>query len=161
MNVKRGGYSLTEMLVIIVLLVVLMTLTVRPMRTMISEIPRSARICQTLNGTQKALAQLKKDIEESIQITSFNDGVLTIEHSSQTINYTFADGKILRNPAMNDPDGQYVWQLPFQKMDAKLWRDNGTPYGFELNTWNQQNVLGTEQIRFNQTVVFFRKGKQQ
>ena len=61
MNIKHRAYALTEILVIIVIIVVLMTLSVRPMRTMISEIPRSARVCQSLNATTAALGQIQDD----------------------------------------------------------------------------------------------------
>ncbi len=65
MNTKHRAYALTEMLVIIVVLTVLMGLSIRPMRTLISEIPRSARVCQTLNTTTKVLEQLKNDITQA------------------------------------------------------------------------------------------------
>ena len=157
---KRCGYTLTEMLVIIVVLVVFMTLSVQPFRTMISEIPRSARVCQTLNGTQKFLGQLRKDVEQSDRIVSLNNSVLELEQGGKTINYMFSDGKIIRNPAMNDLDQNYIWQFPHLNTDTDLWTKNGVPYAVELTTWNQQMMLGKEIIRFKQTTVFFRKGEQ-
>ena len=160
MNTKHRAYALTEMLMIIAVLAVVMTLIVRPFRTMISEIPRSARVCQTLDGTTKALEQLKKDIEQSTEITQPNDATLTLKHDDGPVSYTFSDGQITRRPAMNDSDTEYTWQFPYLKTEANLWSKNDQPYAIELTTWNQQKTLGREQIHFKQTTVFFKKGKQ-
>ncbi|MEN8128105.1 MAG: hypothetical protein ABFR90_09915 [Planctomycetota bacterium] len=160
MNTKHRAYALTEILVIIVMLVVLMSLSVRPLRALVSEIPRSARVCQALNGTTKALRQLRNDIEQSVRIGDFKDGALTLEHNDGPIRYSFADGQITRRPAMNDPSAEYTWQIPDLKIEAKLWSRNDQPYAVELTTWNQQKTSGREQISFKQTTVFFQKGKQ-
>ena len=76
MKTKRRAYALTEMLVIIVMVAVLMGLFVRPFRTMISEIPRSARVCQTLNGTMKALAASI----QAVSVTWVRDTKLPFPH---------------------------------------------------------------------------------
>lgn len=160
MNTKYRAYALTEMLVIIVMVAVLMSLTVRPLRTLVSEIPRSARVCQTLNGTTKALDQLRNDVEQTIRITGLKNGVLTLEHPDGPVRYSFADGQITRRPALNDSGTEYTWQLPHLKTEVKLWDQNDQAYAVELTTWSQQKVLDRDEARFKQTVVFFRKGKQ-
>jgi len=160
MNTKHRAYALTEMLVIIVMIVVLMALSVRPMRTLISEFPRSARVCQTLNTATKALNQLRDDIERAGRIAGLTGGVLTLEQPDGTVRYTLADGQITRRPAMNNSDTEYIWQLPHLKTEAKLWSDSEQPYAVELTTWNQQKDLARDNVRFKQTVVFFRKGQQ-
>ena len=160
MNIKHRAYALTEMLVIIVVLVVLMSLSVRPMRTLISEIPRSARVCQTLNGTTQALEQLKNDIEQATRIRGLKDGVLTLEQNDGPVRYTLADGQITRRPGLHRSDAEFTWHLPDVRIETNLWNRNNQPYAFELTTWNQQTVLGREQARFKQTVVFFKKGQQ-
>ena len=160
MNTKHRAYALTEMLVIIVILIVLISLTVKPLRMMISEIPRSARVCQTLNGTTKALGQLRNDIEGAIRIAGLAGGVLTLEQPGGIVRYTLADGQITRRPAMNDAGTETTWHLPHLKTETKLWSDNEQSYAVELTTWNQQKNLGRDNARFRQTSVFFRKGQQ-
>lgn len=160
MNTKRRAYSLIEMLVIIAALAVLMALSVRPTRILISEIPRSARTCQTLNTTQKALAQLKKDIERSGRIVTLHDNILTLENNDGTITtYHLTDGTITRQPGLNPQDAEYIWQLPNVRITAELWSQNNRPYAVELTTWSQQTVLDQEQKRFKQSMVFFQKDK--
>ena len=160
MNTKHRAYALTEMLVIIVMVGVLMSLTVRPLRTMLSDIPRSARACQVLNATAKALDQLRNDIEQANRITGLNNGVLTLEHPDGPVRYFFADEEITRRPAMNDSGTEYTWQLPNLKTETNLWSQDNQAYAVELTTWSQQKVLDRDDIRFKQTTVFFQKGQQ-
>ena len=79
MKTKHRAYALTEMLVIIAAIVVLMALSARPLRTLISEIPRSARACQSFNTTSSFLKQLKKDVEISTRIVKLDNGILELE----------------------------------------------------------------------------------
>ncbi|MHC4231048.1 MAG: hypothetical protein ACYTEM_01045 [Planctomycetota bacterium] len=159
MKIKRRAYALTEMLVIIVMIIVLMGLSVRPMRTLVSEIPHSARVCQTLNRSMKALDQLRNDIERSNRIAGLAGGVLTLEQPGGMVRYTLSDGHIARRPAMNDAGAEYIWQLPHLKTETRLWSQSDRPYAVELTTWNQQQDPDREQISFKQTVVFFKKAQ--
>ena len=159
MNTKHRAYALTEMLVIIVMVAVLMGLSVRPFRTMISEIPRSARVCQAMNSVTKALEQLKNDIERADRITDFKDGILTLEQDDGSVSYSFADGQITRRPAMNDSDTECIWQIPYLKTEARLWNRNDQPYAIELTTWIQQKGFGNDPVRFKQSTVFFKKAQ--
>jgi hypothetical protein len=159
MNIKHRAYALTEMLVIITALMVLISLSVKPLRTFMSEIPRSARVCQSLNATQKALKQVKKDIEQSTQIVTLQDDTLILEYSDTQITYILTDGTITRRPGLNPQDDEYTWQLPNIRLTADLWSQNNKPNALELMTWNQQTVLGKEQKQFKQSMVFFQKDK--
>ena len=158
MKTKHRAYALTEILVIIVMVMVLITLSVRPLRTLISEIPRSARTCQSLNATTAALKQIKDDIETSIQITELDKRTLVLKHAAESVTYTIADGRMTRRPGLNPSEPEYTWQLPDVKITTTVWNRNNQPYAVELTTSNQQNVLGKDQSRFTQTVVFFKKG---
>lgn len=161
MKTKRRAYALTEMLVIIVMIVVLISLSVRPLRTLISEIPRSAHTCRSLNATTTVLKQIKDDIETSMQITELDNGTLVLKHAAESVTYRIADGRMTRRPGLNPSEAEYTWQLPDVKITTTLWRQNNQPYAVELTTSNQQNVLGKEQKNFTQTVVFFKKGESQ
>lgn len=161
MNFNRRAYSLTEILVIIVILATLITLSVRPLRTMTLEIPRSVGACQTLNITTNVLDLLQSDIEQAERIVDFRDSVLTLEHNDGLVRYSFADQQITRHPAMNDSGAEYTWQFACLKSQIHLWSQNNQPYAVELTTWNQQNAMDSQQVRFKQIRVFFRKGSRQ
>ena len=159
MTTKHYGYALTEILVIIAALVVLMTLIARPFRIMMSEIPRSAKIYQTQTTTTKVMKQLKDDIEKSRRIVDLQDNLLTLEHQDGRIRYTFSDGQISRQTSDNNPES--TWILPHVKVDTQLWKNNDTPYAIQITTWNQQTVLGRQQIRLKQSFMYFQKGLNQ
>ena len=161
MNTKHRAYALTEMIVIIAMVVAVMALSIRPLRKMISEIPRSARACQTLNKTTQALKQIKQDVERSTQIIALTDNTLTLEHPDGTVTYTLSKGQITRRPGLHPQDDQFIWQLPNVVIETNLWKQNGTPCAVELTTYNQQIVLGREQTSFKQSAVFFQKGGRQ
>ena len=156
MTTKHHGYALTEMLVIIAALVVLMALSARPLRMMMTEIPRSGKIYQTQNTTTKVMKQLKDDIEKSRRIVDLQDNLLTLEHQDGRIRYTFSDGQISRRAFGNDSES--TWILPHVKVNTQLWKNNDTPYAVEITTWNQQTGTGRRQIRLKQSFVYFQKG---
>ncbi len=159
MTTKHRAYALTEMLIIIAALVLLMALSVKPFRMMMTEIPRSAKIYQTQNTTTKVMKQLKDDIEKSRRIVDLQDNLLTLEHQDGRIRYTFSNGQISRQTADNNPES--TWILPHVKVDTQLWKNNDTPYAVQITTWNQQTVLGRQQIRLKQSFVYFQKGLNQ
>lgn len=161
MNTKYHAYALTEMLIIIAMIVVVMALSVRPLRNMLSEIPRSARACQTLNTTTQALKQIKQDVEQSSQIIDLTDNTLILEQPDGTVTYTFTAGQITRRPGLQPQDDHFTWQLPNVLIETNLWQQNGTPYAVELATYNQQIVLGRKQTCFKQSTVFFQKEERQ
>lgn len=161
MNTKHCGYALTEMLVIIAVIVVLMALSVRPLHTLLSEIPRSAGDCQSLNNTTSALKQIKQDIERSTQIIGLDNGSLILEQPEGAVTYTLTAGHITRRPGLHEKEAAYVWQLPDIIIEADLWEQDSKPYAVELITFNQQEVLGRRQKHFKQSTVFFQKGAQQ
>ena len=161
MNRSRHGYALIEMLVIAAVIVILTALSVKPLRTAISEMPRSAGICQSLNATTRAIKQIKQDIEQSVEITGFNNETLTLQHPDGPVIYTLTDEQIIRRPGLSQQDAQSTWHLPNVVVKADLWKQNGRPYAVELTTYNSQIVLGIEQHRFRQSTVFFKKGIRQ
>lgn len=160
MNTKHRAYALTEILVIIVMVVVLMSLSVKPFRMLISEYPRSAGTCRTLSNTLKALAQLKDDVEKAEDIVDIKDDVLILKRDDGFIYYTFSDGQIARRPAIYSSDPEHIWDLANLKTEIRLWGEKERTYAVELTTWNQQHIMGKDQIRFKQTTVFFNKDQQ-
>lgn len=156
MATNRRGYALTEVLIIILIIVVLMALSVRPMRTLITEIPRSSDACQTMGLTEKALEQLDADIAQARQIVSLNDHTLTLDKMDGAVVYTLADEQITRESSID----RQTWILPNVRIEATLWQRDKTPYAVTLKTCNRQVVLGKEQTRFSQTRVFFLKEAQ-
>ncbi len=154
MKTNRHGYALTEVLVIIVVIVVLMGLSVKPMRTLIAEIPRSSEACQAMGLTEKVLEQLDADIAQARRIVSLNGQSLTLDKYDGAVVYTLADEQITRESSTD----RQTWTLPPNvHIEAVLWERGKTPYAVQLKTCNRQVALGREQTRFSQTRIFFQK----
>ncbi|RKY04925.1 MAG: hypothetical protein DRP56_09495 [Planctomycetota bacterium] len=155
MTTKHRAYALTEMLIIIAALVVVMALSAKPLRMMMTEIPRSGRIYQTQTTTTKVMKQLKDDIEKSRRIVDLQNGLLTLDHQNGRITYTISDGHISRRASGDDLET--VWTLPNVKINTQLWENNDTPYAVEITTQNQQTGTGRQQVRLKQSFVYFQK----
>lgn len=158
MTSRRRAYTLTEVLVIITILVVMASLSARPLRILLSEIPRSARTYQIQKTTADALKQIKQDIERSTRIFHLKNGVLTLEHNAKPVAYTLMDGRIIRRPALNNDDEADEWNLSNVKIQPRLWRRDNEFHAVELTVWTRQKVLGgKDEDCFRQTMVFFQK----
>ena len=159
MTTKDRGYTLIEMLIIIAVLAIVITLSVKPFRTIISDIPRSSRIFQAWNTTTEVMKQLKADVEQSSRIIDLSDGLLTLEHGDSKIVYTFLDGKISRKASTDNSES--LWKIPHVKINTQLWISDNIPYAIEITTWNQQNITGREQKRLRQSFVYYQKESSQ
>ncbi|MCK5000005.1 MAG: hypothetical protein KAS23_10730 [Anaerohalosphaera sp.] len=159
MTIKNQGYALIEMLIISAVLVVFIGLSVRPLRMIISEIPRSGRIYQTWNTTTEAIKQLKNDVEQCSRIIGFDNGQLTLEHVDNQVTYMFSDGKISRKASPDESES--VWSIPHVKVNTQLWKNDSGHYAVEITTWNEQTVTDRKQKRLRQSFVYFQKESSQ
>ena len=156
MTTKLRGYALIEMLIIMSVLVVFMALSVKSVRTLVSGIPRSNRVYQVWNTTNKAMKQLKDDVEKSHNIVDLRDDLLTLQNQNGRITYKFSDGTISRHTSLDDSEA--AWKLPYVKAKTQLWTNDGSPYAVQITTWSQQIISGEQQALLKQSFVYFQKG---
>ena len=159
MKHRRGAYTLMEMLAVIAALVVLMALSVKPIRTLVSDIPRANRDFQTWTQTQDMLKQLRKDVEQSeyIKITEMDprisDKLIHLQLSDGLVSYTLNNGKVLRQT----DSSQNSWQLPHVKINWQVWENDDRPYALEITTWCERKVLDNMRKKFEQSSVYFQQ----
>jgi hypothetical protein len=159
MNPNRNAYTLLEVLAIIAAIVVLMALSVKPMRTLVSDIPRANRDFQTWIKTQDMLAQLKNDVEQSIQIKTvdidprISGPLLYLQQPEQLVIYSLTAGDVIRQTDTSESN----WDLPHVNIDWHLWENKGAPYALEITTWTERIILNKNRKRFEQSSVYFRK----
>lgn len=161
MKIKYQAYALTEILVIMVVLTAMISLSIKPLRSIISEIPDSARVCRIQTKTDTILMQLKNDVEKSSRIVDFKANTLTLDQSGVSINYVLNDGQITRKPGLENQDTEDIWNLTDIRIEGSLWTQKGVPYALELTTWSRQESRGKEREAFRQSMVFFVKGSQE
>ena len=159
MKCIRSAYTLIEMLAVIAALVVLMALSVKPMRTLVSDIPRANRDFQTWGQTQDMLKQLRKDVKQSeqIKITEMDPRVsgklIHFQKSDGLVSYTLNDGKVLRQT----DSSQNIWELPHVKINWQVWENDDRPYALEITTWCERTILNNTRKKYKQSSVYFQQ----
>ena len=165
MKTCRCGYALLEMLSILVAVAVLMMLSVEPMRTMLSEIPKTDRDYQTWSVTRKMLRQLRDDVEAAsamrLDETDAQGSTLDLVRASGTVQYRLMDEKAVRmfSPVDGMEPIAVEWALPKNRMQVSLWAESGRPTALEVTTWVEQHRGPRKLKNFEQTSVFFRKSQ--
>lgn len=163
MKIKRPAFTIIEILGVTAALVVLMALTVKPMRTMMADVPRSCRDFQTWTQTINMLDQLKTDVERSKRMLVFemdpriSHNLLYLECDDGLVSYALADGKVTRQSGVPGDSPQDAWDLSHVNMNWQFWKQNGWPYALEITTWSQRTILDRNQQKFKQTHVYFQK----
>ncbi|MHC4264583.1 MAG: PulJ/GspJ family protein [Planctomycetota bacterium] len=130
---KRKGYSLVELLVVISIITFLSIPIAHLNIITLRDIPRSYKMIQTNTTILNALNYIKRDVNTA---TSFptshgqykhNDQTLLIQTDQEVIIYQFKEDQIIRlkckdNHVSNDT---IVWSTPRAKIQWKLWqKDN-------------------------------------
>jgi prepilin-type N-terminal cleavage/methylation domain-containing protein len=142
----RKGFTLVELLVVIIVLPFLMLVLNDLFRTLIKDIPRSYRVVQENTSLLSMLEQMQKDIDkakglpESFGEYTTGDKVLLIELAEGMICYQLKDEKVLRSSlgsrVTGDESRITVWSIPHAKVEWQVWRKDrsGPPTaGFDRN----------------------------
>ncbi len=160
---KRTAFALLEMLAVIAALVVLMSLTVKPMRTLLADMPRSHRDFQVWTQTTDMLDQLRLDVEQSGRMLVFemdpriSHDLLYLESADGLVSYSLTDGKVTRQSNIPGQVSSDVWELPHVEMNWQFWQKDNGPYALEITTWSQRTVFDKPKQKFKQSHVYFQK----
>ena len=160
---KQTAFALLEMLAVIAALVVLMALTVKPMRTLLADMPRSHRDFQVWTQTLDMLEQLQSDVEQSSRMLVFemdpriSHDLLYLESADGLISYSLVDGKVTRQSTIPGHESSNVWELPHVKLNWQFWQKSNVPYALEITTWSHRSILNRPEQKFKQTHVYFQK----
>ena len=140
----RKGFTLVEMLIVVVVLPFVFLLFDGLFKTIIGEIPVSVRIIQENTSLLSVLRQIQQDIDQAKDLPkSFagqtaSDQLLLIELSEGVICYQFKDGEISRHKLTDAPQGKAeeprIWPIPHANIEWKVWERNGQGYAVQTNT---------------------------
>jgi len=165
----RKGFTLIEVLVVVIVLPFMMLVLDDFFRTLIKDIPRSYRVVQENTSLLSMLEQMQKDIDkakglpESFGEYTTSERLLLIELTEGMICYQLKDEKVLRrkltdnqqsspaaaivqNPALLGALAQTVWSIPHAKVEWQVWRKDGDgppTAGFD---WNPA-LLGAVEVK--------------
>ena len=145
----RKGFTLVEVLIVIVVLPFMMLVLNDLFRTLIKDIPRSYRVVQENTSLLSMLEQMQKDIDkakglpESFGEYTTGDKLLLIELAEGMICYQLKDEKVLRLRTRDEGRGtrdasivnrlssvSQSWSIPHAKVEWRVWRKDPSSAGF-------------------------------
>jgi hypothetical protein len=140
----RKGFSLVELLAVVVALPFVFLLLDGLFKTFIAEIPWSCRIANEHTSLLYMMDQMQKDIDraknllESYAGRTSNDRQVLIALPEGIFCYRLENGRVLRekltDAGQSDAEQPTVWSLPHANIQWKVWAENGRGYAVETNT---------------------------
>jgi hypothetical protein len=161
----RKGFSLVEVLILIVVLPLAFLLLDGLFKTIIGEIPMSVRLTEENTSLLNVLGQVQRDVDKAERLPkSFagrnaSDNVLLIELSEGVICYQLEDGLISRYKLTDTPQGKAdetrVWSIPHASVRWKVWERNGQGYAVETKTHLEYGRKGQWKKKMSHTHLYF------
>ena len=161
----RKGFSLVELLVIIVVLPFVFLISNGLFKTLASEIPWSLRIANEHKTLLHMLAQMQEDIDQAKSLPlSYaghipNDRQVLIELPEGVFCYQLKDGRVLRqkltDTGQSDAENPIVWLLPHASVQWKVWTRNGHSYAVEANTYIEHKRRGEWKKKMAHSNLYF------
>ena len=161
----RKGFSLVELLVVIVILPFVFLLFDGLFKTIAGEIPMSVRLIQENTSLLSMLRQIQQDIDKAKGLPkSFagqiaSDQILLIELSEGVICYQLKDGEAFRHKLTDTQQDKAqeprVWPIPHASVKWKVWERNGRGYAVETNTHLEYGRRGQWKKKMAHSYLYF------
>ena len=164
----RKGFTLVEMLVVIIVLPFVMLVLDGLFSTLIRDIPRSYRVMQENTSLLSMLEQMQQDIDkakglpESFDEYTTSNKLLLIELAEGMICYQLKDDKArtvrrssLASRVTGDESRITVWSIPHAKVEWQVWRKDGGGYAVEVKTHIEHKVQGHWEKKMANSHLYF------
>jgi prepilin-type N-terminal cleavage/methylation domain-containing protein len=161
----RKGFTLVEMLAVIMVLPFVLLVISGLFRTIIKDIPESYNIAQENTTLLDMLEQLRQDTDraqrlpESFEGHTANDNMILIGLETGVISYQLKDGQVIRRNLADARRSQAqeprVWSLPHTKIVWRVWARNGKRYAVETSAHIEQFVRGQWKEKMANSHLFF------
>jgi len=161
----RKGFTLVEMMVVIIILPFVLVLLDGLFGTILTEIPRSWRTAQQSTTLLNLLEQIHQDIEEAKGLPAefaghaAGDELLLVELPDAIVGYRIEEGQVTRSKLTGAPPGEVeqkrVWSVPNSKIEWQVWQKDDSRYAVEVETHVEFKVLGRLEKKMARVHVFF------
>ena len=161
----RKGFSLVELLVVVVVLPFVFLLFDGLFKTIAGEIPMSVRLINENTTLLSMLRQIQQDVDQAKNLPkSFagqtaSDHVLLIELSEGVICYQMRDGRAFRDKLTDVPQNTAgeprIWSMPHAKVQWKVLERNGQGYAVETNTHLEYGRRGQWKQKMAHSHLYF------
>ena len=152
----RKGFSLVEMLTVIVILAAVSVAFTGLFKTVLRDIPMLQKTARANTSIQHMLRQMRRDVDtaENISLSSDGNKSLLLQKDDCTIHYQFADREISRTLS-NNAEKKRTWPLPYAIIDWRLRQKNGTTYAVEIQAAFEYMIDARKQKRLANSYMFF------
>ena len=161
----RKGFTLVEVLIVVIVLPFMMLVLDDLFRTLIKDIPRSYQVVQENTSLLSMLEQMQKDIDkakglpESFGEYTTGDKLLLIELAEGMICYQLKDDKTLRCKLTDNQQKNALekksWSVPHAKVEWHVWRKDRSGYAVEVKTHIEHNVGGHWEKKMANSHLYF------
>ncbi len=164
----RKGFTLVEVLVVIIVLPFVILVLDELFSTLIRDIPRSYRVMQENTSLLSMLEQMQQDIDkakglpESFDEYTTSNKLLLIELAEGMICYQLKDDKArtvrrssLASRVTGDESRITVWSIPHAKVEWQVWRKDGGGYAVEVQTHIEHKIQGHWEKKMVNSHLYF------
>jgi prepilin-type N-terminal cleavage/methylation domain-containing protein len=161
----RKGFSLVELLAVVVVLPFVFLLFDGLFKTIAGEIPMSVRLIQENTSLHSMLRQIQQDIDRAKELPksfagrTVSDHVLLIELSEGVIGYRLKDGRVFRDNLTDMPQNTTgeprIWSMPHARVQWKVWEKNGQGYAVEIDTHLEYGRKGQWKQKLAHSHLYF------
>jgi prepilin-type N-terminal cleavage/methylation domain-containing protein len=161
----RKGFSLVELLAVVIVLPFVFLLFDGLFKTIAGEIPMSVRLIQENTSLLSMLRQIQQDVDRAEELPksfagqTVSDHVLLIELSEGVICYRLKDGRIFRDKLADMPqntDGEpRIWSIPHARVQWIVWEMNGQGYAVEIDTHLEYGRRGQWKQKLAHSHLYF------
>ena len=161
----RRGFTLVEMLTVIIIIPILMVVFSGLFHTLIINIPLTWKAVQQNTVTLGVLSQMQQDMDKATGLPQSygkfisNDESLLIAHVDCVVCYQLEDGKITRilfkNNQQNLPAEERIWTIPNTKINWLVHEINDKNNAVEVQSHIEQKISGRTENKMEISHLFF------
>jgi prepilin-type N-terminal cleavage/methylation domain-containing protein len=160
MKTKRNGFTLIEMLTVIILVTAVVVSTAGVFASMLQGMTRSTRTVAADRTLDHMLDRLRQDVRGARAVALAGKPSeawkLDIGRDKIEVTYSIQDGNITRTAV--DGNQQTGWEVPGAAIELRLWPAEGPPQALEVHTNVAEAGNGMSQQKLARTHVFFFAG---
>jgi len=159
------GFSLVELLVIVVVLPFVFLLFDGLFKAIVGEIPMSVRLIQENTSLLSVLREIQQDVDRAKDLPksyagqTASDQLLLIELTEGVICYQLKYGQVIRQKLMDTSRSKAeeprIWLIPHASVEWKVWERNGQGYAVETNTHLEYGRRGQWIKKMAHTHLYF------
>ena len=161
----RKGFTITEVLIAVIVLPFMILILDGLFKTLIKDIPRSYKVVQINTSLLSMLKEIQQDIDKAKELPktykeyTAGDRVLLIDLPQGMICYQIKDDKVLRLNLTDDTKDNVAetkyWSLPHAQVLWKVWRKDTRGYAVEVRTHIEHVVHGHLERKMANSHLYF------